>query len=76
MSVNTLQHVETFKYFGVVFTSDESPDKGIDTQMSKTNTVSHELYCYVVTKRELSQNTKLLVFKSVFVSILICGHES
>jgi len=35
-----------------------------------------ELYCSVVTKRELPKNAKLSVSKSVFVPILTCGHES
>jgi len=30
----------------------------------------------MVTKKELSKNAKLSVFKSVFVPILTCGHES
>jgi len=36
---NTLQQVKTFKYLGVVFTSDESPNKGIDRRIGKTNAV-------------------------------------
>jgi len=35
VSENTLQQVETFKYLGVVFTSDGSRNKVIDTQISK-----------------------------------------
>ena len=39
-------------------------------------TVLRELYRSVVTKRELSNTAKLLVFKSVFVLILTYGNES
>jgi len=39
VSENTLQQVETFKYLGVVFTSDGSRNKGIDTRISKANAV-------------------------------------
>jgi len=35
----TPQQVETFKYLGVVFTSDGSRNKGIDTRISKANAV-------------------------------------
>jgi len=68
--------VETFKHLGVVFTSDESRNKEIDTRIGKANAVLRELYRSVVAKRELSNTAKLSVLKSVFVSILTCGHES
>ena len=59
VSGNTLQLVET--YLGVlVFTSDESRNKEIDTRIGKANSVLREPYCSVATKRELSKNTKLL----------------
>jgi len=57
VSENTLQKV--FKYLGVVFTSDNSQKKGVDTRIGKANAVLRELYCSVVTKRELSKNSKL-----------------
>ena len=66
--------LETFKYLGVVFTSDESRNKGIDTWICKANAVLRELYSSVETKRELSKNAKLSASQSVFVPILTCGH--
>jgi len=66
---NTLQQVEAFKYLEVVFTSDGSRNKLIDTLIFKANTVLRMLYCPVVTKRQLSKNAKLSVFKWVFVPI-------
>jgi len=74
VSGNTLQQVETFQYLGVVFTSDGSRNKGIDTQICKANAVLRELYCSVVAKRELSKHAKHSVSKSVFVPILTYGH--
>jgi len=65
--------METFKYLGVVFTSDESRNKGIDTRICKANAILRELYYSVVTKREISKNKKLSVFKWVFVPTLTCG---
>jgi len=65
-----------FKQLGVVFTSDESRNKGIDTLIGKANAILRELYCSVVTKQELSKKAKLSVFKSVFVPIFTCGHDS
>jgi len=75
-SASELQQVETFKYLGVVFTSDGSRNKGFDTRVGKANAVLRELYCSAVTKRELSNNAMLSVFKWVFVPILTCSHES
>jgi len=73
---NTLQQVEAFKYLGVVFTSEESRNKGVDTLLGNANAVLRVVYCSVVTKRQLSKNAELSVFKSVFAPILTCGHES
>jgi len=61
-----MQEVETFKYFGVVFTSDGSRNKRVDTRIGKANADLRELYCSVVTKQGLSNNAKFSVFKSVF----------
>jgi len=76
VSGNTLQQVENFKHLGVVYASDGRWSEESDTRIGKANTVLRELHRSVVTKRELSNNTKLSVFKSVFVPILTYGHES
>jgi len=44
VSGKILQQVRTFKYLGVVFTSDRSRNKGIDTQIGKANAVLREFY--------------------------------
>jgi len=72
---NTLQQVEKFKHLGVVFASDGRWSEEIDTRIGKPNAALRELYRSVVTKQELSNTTKLSVFKSVFVPILSYGHE-
>jgi len=76
VSGNALQQVEKFKCLGEVFTNDGSPNKEIDTRIGKASAVLRELYCSVVTNRELSNTEKLSVFKSVFVPILTYRHES
>jgi len=75
VSGNALQQVEKFKHLGVVFASDGRWSEEIDTRIGEANAVLHELYRSVVTKRELSNTTKLSVFKSVFVPILTYGHQ-
>ena len=76
VSGNTLQQVETFRHPGVAFASDGRWSEEIDTRIGKANAVLRELYRYVFTKQEFSNTSKLSVFKSVFVPILIYGHES
>jgi len=76
ISGNTLQQVEKFKYLEVVFTSDGSRNKQIDSRIGEANAVLRKLYCTVVVKQELSRTAMLSGFKSVFVPILTCGHES
>ena len=57
---NAVEQVETFKQLGVIFTSEGIRSKQIDTRIGKANSVLRELYCSVVTKRELSITAKLL----------------
>jgi len=76
VSGNTLQQVEKSKHPEEVFTSDGNRNKDIDTRIGEANAVLRELHCTVVAKRELSKTAMLSVFKSVFVPILTCGHES
>ena len=71
---NTLQQVKMIKLV-VVFTSDERPDKEIDTRMGKANTALRGLYRSVVTNREISNTARLSVVKSVNVPTLTCCHQ-
>jgi len=57
----------TNKSISQVFTSDGRQNKEIDPRISNANPVLRELYRSVVTKPDLSNTTKLSVFKSVFV---------
>jgi len=68
VSGNTLQQVETFKYVGVVFTSDRSGNKGIGTRIGEANAVLRELYCSLLTKRAFKQRKVLSLNLSLFRS--------
>jgi len=59
-----LQQGENFRYLGVVLTND-GKQRGC-YQGCKANIILCELYLSVATTRELSNTTKLSVFKSVF----------
>ena len=56
--------------------NERKPNKEIDARIGKVNAILRELYRSVFTKWELSNIAKLSVFKSVFVPILMYGHES
>jgi len=74
VSGNALQEVRKFKYLGVVaFLRVTEGGVRIDTRIGKVNAVLLELYRSVVTKRSLSNTTKLLVFKLVFVPVINLG---
>ena len=75
-NVPPLKQVEMIKYLGIAFTSVERQDEELDVRSGKASAVMRALHQSVVLKPELSRNTKLLVFKSIFISILIYGHES
>ena len=72
----TLKLVEKFKYLGVTITSDGRQDEELDTQTDKAGAVMRALHYSAVMKRELPGKSKLSIFKTGFVPILIHGHES
>jgi len=47
-----------------------------NTRIGEAKEVLHELYRSVHRERELSSIAKLSVFKSTFILILTCSHES
>ena len=78
VSGNTLQQVETFKYLGMVFTSYESRNKGIDTRMTDWWSKRSSVWALLLRgdETEAFKDCTAFSFKSVFVPILTCGHES
>jgi len=62
VSRNTQQQVETFYYLGVVFTSDGSWNKGIETRIGKAKADLRELYFSVVTKMGTFKERKAFSF--------------
>ena len=67
----TLKQVEKSKY---IVTEDKTEE--LDNRIGKAGAVMQALHYLVVTKRELSKKTKLLIFKTAFVPILTYGQES
>jgi len=76
VSGNALQQVEKVKYIGVVFTSDRRWSEEIDARIGQTEAVLRELYCSMVTQRELSNTARQSVIESISLPILTYGHEA
>ena len=72
----SLKQVEKFKYLGITFTNDGRQNEELDVRSGKASIVMRALHHSVVLKAKLSRKAKLSVFKSIFVPILTCGHES
>ncbi|VDO94369.1 unnamed protein product [Soboliphyme baturini] len=72
----TVEQVDKFKYLGIVFTSDGKLEVEIDGRIGVASGVLRKLARSIVTKAELSLKTKLSMFKSIFIPILIYAHES
>ena len=72
----SIKQMEKFKYLGVAFTSDGRQDEQSDYRSGKASAAMRALHDSVVLKWKLFRKAKLSVFKSIFVPILACGHES
>ena len=70
-----MEQVEKFKYLGVWFSSDGRYGNEIDGRIVRASAVLRELWRTVVAKSEISGETKLSVFKSVYIPTLTYGHE-
>ena len=71
----TPQQTVKFKYLEATFSSDGRQDNELDTRIEKASVIIRQLYRSVVLKQDLCTRAKLLVFRSVFVSILTYDHE-
>ncbi|VDP15220.1 unnamed protein product [Soboliphyme baturini] len=76
-----VEQVEKFKYLGTIFTSDGTESDGkleeeMERRIGVASAVLRELARPIVTKAELILKSKLSMFKSIFIPILIYGHES
>lgn len=60
----------SFKYLGILLTSDGKRDQEIDKWISSPTAVLQLLYRSVVLKQELSLRAKLSVYRSIYVPIL------
>ena len=67
----SLKQVEKFKYLEVAFMSGGRQDEELDVRLGKASAVMQALHHSFILKQELLKKTKLLVFKLIFIPILI-----
>ena len=58
-----------------MFKSEEKMEREIDRRIGAASAVMRTLKRSVVVKRELSQKSKLSIYRSVYVPTLATGHE-
>ncbi|KAF7645904.1 hypothetical protein LDENG_00196770 [Lucifuga dentata] len=71
----SLPQTEEFKYLGVLFMSEGRMEREIDRWTGAVSEVLRTLYRTIVVKRELSQQARLSIYRSIYVPILTYGHE-
>lgn len=71
-----IDQVQTFKYLGVKINNNGEEEEEITDRIQAANRLYHLLKTPLIGKKELSQKTKMTVFKTIFVPSLIFGSES
>ena len=71
-----LEQVDTYKYLGVVISSNCSLKEEINQRISKATKVYGQLGNTFISKRELTTKTKMSIYNSIYCPTLIYGSES
>lgn len=65
-----------YKCLGVfLYMSERKVERKIDWLIGPVSAVVQWLYSFVVVMKELRQKSELLIYRSIYVSTLIYGHE-
>lgn len=71
-----LEQVSEFKYLGTIFSEDGKLVKEMEHRRKNGNAVASQLRSHVFNKRELSNDTKLTIHRSIFRPTILYGSES
>ena len=71
-----LEVAEQYSYLGVIITNDGRIDKEINNRIKKANQIYYEINNMVLGKKEVDLKTKIQIYKSVHIPVLIYGAES
>ncbi|XP_063594923.1 uncharacterized protein LOC134771899 [Penaeus indicus] len=75
-SPTQLKTVQQFPYLGCIITSDAKIDKEIDSRLAKANSSFGRLYQRVGKNENLTNSTKISVYRAVVLTTLLYGAKS
>lgn len=73
---NTVEQVENIKYLGAVIDSTGKQEEEINHRITSTIKLFHCIRRGLINKKEISNNTKMTVYKKIFLPTLLHGCES
>ncbi|CAF1480580.1 unnamed protein product [Didymodactylos carnosus] len=71
-----IETVDSFNYLGCRVTSDQRPDSGISTRLSKVATVFNMLRHVIWSRKSIPIKSRLKVFRACVLRVLLCGSET
>ena len=76
LSGSIIEQVSEFNYLGCIFSEDGKLDKEFEQRRVNGSKVVSQLRSHIYNKKELSEETKLLIHKSIFRPTILYGSES
>ena len=71
-----LETVEQFTYLGTIFTSNGKIGQEIKNRISQATKTYYQINKTIVNKKEVSEKTKMQIYRTVFLPTLLYGSES
>ena len=76
MNGETLEVVEEFTYLGTVFTKNGKITREVQQRIKKATNVYYSINHTIISKKEITEKTKLQIYNSVYKPTLTYGSES
>lgn len=71
-----LEKVDTYQYLGTIFCRDGRIDQEVLNRVKKANGVFYSICTTIIGKQEIKKETKIVLFKTIFLPVLMYGAES
>ena len=71
-----MEQVEKIQYLGTVISTNGKIDTQINKRVQKANQVYCQINQAIVGKKEINNNTKMIIYETVYLPALHCGSES